>query len=103
MHVLSFESYKRPSLLQGGVSDPNAYYSCDDDIPAVKKVIKSDKFHHTQDQSLQIGDMGNIACGENSEGIVDVKILKRLYFLLLYAKQNKNCTYGLFMTFGCGS
>ncbi|KAF7831224.1 phosphatidylinositol/phosphatidylcholine transfer protein SFH13 [Senna tora] len=70
------------------VSDPNAYYSCDDSIPAVEKGVKSDKCHLTQDQSLQNGVMGNIDFRENSAGtlishwfhIVKEKIERRNLF-----------------------
>ncbi|RDX86362.1 Phosphatidylinositol/phosphatidylcholine transfer protein SFH13, partial [Mucuna pruriens] len=42
------------------------YYSCDDSAPAAEKVLRSDEFHMTREQSLQNDDTGNISCMENS-------------------------------------
>ncbi|KAK7271405.1 hypothetical protein RJT34_27271 [Clitoria ternatea] len=48
--------------------DLNGYYSCDDSALAVVKVIESDQFHLTQEQSMQTNDMGNAAFRPDSEG-----------------------------------
>ncbi|KAI4307788.1 hypothetical protein L6164_030933 [Bauhinia variegata] len=69
------------------LSDPSTYYSCDDSIPAVEKVIKSDQFPLSHDQPLQQDETRNIACRENSEGtsvshwvnMVKENIVKRDY------------------------
>ncbi|TKY58488.1 Phosphatidylinositol/phosphatidylcholine transfer protein SFH13 [Spatholobus suberectus] len=44
------------------------YYSCDDSARVAEKLLESDKFHITREQSLQNDDTGNIACMENSKG-----------------------------------
>ncbi|KAK7346244.1 hypothetical protein VNO80_20759 [Phaseolus coccineus] len=43
------------------------FYSCDDSASAAEKVLQSDEFHFTRDQSLQHDDTANIACMENAE------------------------------------
>ena len=67
--ILSLQSYLRHNL-QVRASDLNGYYSCDDSALAAEKVIESDQFHPTLEQSLQTNDMGNVDCRTKSEGIV---------------------------------
>lgn len=86
--------------MQVRVSDN--YYSCDDSAPAAEKVLESDEFHITQEQSLQNDDTGNIACMENSTGTVSVKLLKHLCVSFIYSLRNLSCAYAL-ITFECGS
>ncbi|KAK4278211.1 hypothetical protein QN277_016087 [Acacia crassicarpa] len=50
------------------VLESNGYYNCDDSVPAVEKVIKSDNCGHSEDQPLQNADVRNIASRGNSEG-----------------------------------
>ncbi|XP_020228327.1 phosphatidylinositol/phosphatidylcholine transfer protein SFH13 isoform X1 [Cajanus cajan] len=48
----------------------NNYYSCDDSASTAEKMLESDEFHITQEQSLQNDDIGDISCVENSKGIL---------------------------------
>ncbi|KAL5172703.1 Phosphatidylinositol/phosphatidylcholine transfer protein SFH13 [Glycine soja] len=61
-------TFPRLAAVHEEVRVSDNYYSCDDSAPAAEKVLESDEFHITQEQSLQNDDTGNIACMENSTG-----------------------------------
>lgn len=66
MCLKSLESFKKLICLQVRVSD--YYYSFDDSAHVVDKVLKSNTFHITQEQSLQDDDTRDIVRKKNSQG-----------------------------------
>ncbi|XP_027346664.1 phosphatidylinositol/phosphatidylcholine transfer protein SFH13-like isoform X2 [Abrus precatorius] len=60
-------TYPRLAPVHEEVRVSDNYYSCDDSAFVSEKVLKSDEFHITQEQSLQNCDV-NIASMENLEG-----------------------------------
>lgn len=52
--------------MQAKTSDPNAYYSCDDQFSLVEKAIDCDQqVEHSHDDALNLGDTG----APSSEGM----------------------------------
>ncbi|KAJ7961009.1 Phosphatidylinositol/phosphatidylcholine transfer protein [Quillaja saponaria] len=72
------------------VSDPDAYYSCDDKLPPVEKTI-GDQLELTQGQSLIIHDIGDICCEAalSSEG----SSVSRWFDILKEKLEKRNCLY----------
>lgn len=81
-------------------SDPNAYYSCDDNFPLVEKTAQSNLgVGHSEDQSLKTNDLGNFPSEmtSNVEGSLIIRWLELVKEKVV--KRHNLCVARMLMSF----